>query len=275
MRDFEEVHGGILLLRCRDEHVLAEIGEERQCLHTLMLQQTVKREVPPFEHAPVHWRPLGKDDVAGLLPHRLEGQCVAPNDVPLKDESDGLPAFTVGVVLKQRGVENAVKDAVQPFAALPDVVVENVNTVDRGHREHGVALEVELRLSVAFLDNSQLSFQNYSNEVPIAASGFEETGVDPFRLLLHEIKHGIDLATAGQHLAMIRDPLLRYDMRPFHRISRLIVFALTDMASLFLPVSLSCFQSQSRKRVCACHSNSRRLGRELWSGGRLMAWRSS
>ena len=66
--------------------------------------------------------------------------------------------------------------------------------------------------AVALSHDSQLPLQNYRQEVPVAASGFEETGVDPLRFLLHEIEHGVDHALPGQHLAMICDPLLRYDL---------------------------------------------------------------
>src|SRR5947208_1914702 len=125
MRDFQEVHGGILLLRCRDEHVLAEIGDEQQCLHTRMLQQTVKREVPPFEHTPVDRRPLGKDDVLGLLTHSLESQCVAPDDVPVKYESDGVPAFVLSTILEQARVEIALENFVKPVSALARIIVQN------------------------------------------------------------------------------------------------------------------------------------------------------
>src|SRR5439155_20322294 len=152
---------------------------------------------------------------------RLEGQCVAPDDVALKDEPDGVPAFVPSVALEQTGVDG-VEDAVKPLAALPYVVVQNVNTVDRGDGQDSVALKVQLRLAIALLHSSQFPFQNHTKKIPVAAGGFEETGVDPVRLLLHQIEHGIDLALPGQHLATIRNPLLRDDLRDFHRRSAFV-----------------------------------------------------
>jgi hypothetical protein len=81
-----------------------------------------------------------------------------------------------------------------------------------GIRKDSIELNLQLRLAIAFLDDRQFPFQNHAQEVPVAASGFQKAGVDPLRFLLHQIEHGIDLSLSRQHLAMIRDPLFRYDL---------------------------------------------------------------
>lgn len=70
--DLQEVSWRELFLRRGNEHVLAEIGEERQFLHPFVCQQPVEGEVAPLQQAAVDRRPLRKDDVCRLLAHRLE-----------------------------------------------------------------------------------------------------------------------------------------------------------------------------------------------------------
>ena len=65
-----------------------------------MPQQSMKREVPPFELVAVDRRPFGKHDVARLVANGLERQRVAPNDVPFQDEPDCFPAAVLGIACK-------------------------------------------------------------------------------------------------------------------------------------------------------------------------------
>src|SRR6266571_1025973 len=116
-----------------------------------MPKQLVKREVPPLEHAPIDRRPFRKDDVAGLLTCCIERQGITPDDVPLKDETHRLPALVLRAVPEQPRIEITVEDAIEPLPALPDIVLQDVNAVDRGNGQDGVTLKVELRLAVTLL----------------------------------------------------------------------------------------------------------------------------
>jgi hypothetical protein len=104
---------------------------------------------------------------------------------------------------------------ISPFTG--DHIFLYLHAVDGGDGQNGVSLKVQLRLAVPLLNHRQLSFQDHGQKVSGAASRFKKSRFDPLGFLLHQIKHGVDLAVSGQHLAMIRDPLLRYDLR-FHRL---------------------------------------------------------
>ncbi len=54
-------------------------------------------------------------------------------------------------------------------------------------------------------------------KLPSPQAGSRKRESIPLRFLLHEIKHGIDLALPGQHLAMIRNSFFRSNLCSLHR----------------------------------------------------------
>jgi len=171
-----------------------------------LFQQTVEREIAPFQKAPVHRRPLGKNDRPGVVTGGLQRKRVAVDDVPFQDVPDGFAAVIVGLVFEQSQVDQ-IEYPEKPLAALPDVIFENIDAVEGRHGQDGVAFKVELACAVARLDHAKLAFEDFGQEVSGPASRFEEARVNPLGLGLHQVQHGIDLALSGQHLSMIRDPL--------------------------------------------------------------------
>src|ERR1700734_1685291 len=105
MGDLYEMDRGIFPYWSGDKYVLAKIREKRQLLlvfqareqwdlHSfLMPKQLSKRELPPLEHASIDRRPLRKHDIAGPFTNRFQRQCIAPDDVPLKDKTHRLAAL--------------------------------------------------------------------------------------------------------------------------------------------------------------------------------------
>ena len=57
------------------------------------------------------------------------------------------------VYFEEAGIIIEVEHTVKAVTALPDVVLQDVNAVDRGNSEDGIALEIQLRLAVALLDH--------------------------------------------------------------------------------------------------------------------------
>src|SRR5580704_6619340 len=105
--DLQEMDGGMFPYRSGDKDVLAKVGEKGQLLLAvqsreqrdlhglLMAKQFAKREVSPFQHAPVDRRPFRKDDMARLLTYCPERQGVAPNDVAFENKPHRLAALVL------------------------------------------------------------------------------------------------------------------------------------------------------------------------------------
>ena len=81
--------------------------------------------------------------------------------------------------------------ASKPVAALLDVVLLDIYTVDGRHSQDGIAFIIKLALAVASLNHAELAFEDFRQEVACPAGRFEEARVNPFGLGLHKIKHGV------------------------------------------------------------------------------------
>lgn len=69
-------------------------------------------------------------------------------------------------------------------------------------------LPLEAGLTVLEFHGSELSPQDLHEEVPAAARGLQEAGVNPLRLVLNHVEHRLDLPGWGKHLPVVRDALL-------------------------------------------------------------------
>ena len=95
----------------------------------LLIEQERKKKISPFQHAPIERRPFGKDNRNPWFIPGLQVEGIAPNDVALKDEPDGLAAVIVCPVLKQAQI-NQIKYSKEPVATLLHVIFLNINSVN-------------------------------------------------------------------------------------------------------------------------------------------------
>src|SRR5680860_102949 len=170
------------------------------------------------------------------------------NDIRAQDESDRFAACILSLLPKESQVIQ-FEDAEKPLAALLDVILENVDAVDTGDGQNGVALVFELALAVALFHNAQLAYENLRQKVARAASRFEKTRFDALGLLLDQIDHGVNFPLAGIDLAMIRHALFRDDVFVVHHCSSLSLF--WSAPPDFTHSSISSFLNfQSRPILC-------------------------
>ena len=166
----------------------------------------MKGKIAAIEHAAIDGRPLGKDDFSWIITYCHQREGVTTYDIFFKDVFDRISAILLRLLFEQAGVF-FVEDVKKPLAAFYDIIFEDVYAVDTGHGENGIPLIFQLAIFVPGFNNTQFPFENFRQEIARAAGRFKKTGVNPLRFLLYKVKHGIDLAFAGQHLAMVGYPL--------------------------------------------------------------------
>ena len=64
----------------------------------------------------------------------------------------------------------------------------------------------------AGLADGEFAPENFNQEVTVAASGLQETGVEALRLRLHKVEHRVHFAGIGEYLAVSRHPFLGLDL---------------------------------------------------------------
>ena len=103
----------------------------------------------------------------------------------------------------------------EPFAAGRGIVGQELDAVDAGQGPDGIVLVLELGVLFGFdacLADGEFAPENFNQEVAVAASGLQETGVNPLRLRLHKVEHRVHFAGIGEYLAVSRHPLLGLDL---------------------------------------------------------------
>mgnify|MGYP006954686152 FL=1 len=131
-----------------------------------------------------------------------------------QDISGGLDAAVLALGAEEGPV--LLREAVQEaFPAGGGIIGQDFDAVDAGDGPDGIVLVLELGVLSGFDAgdaNGEFAPENLDEEVAVAASGFQETGVNPFRLLLHKVEHRVHFAGIREYLAVSRHPLLGLDL---------------------------------------------------------------
>jgi len=72
---------------------------------------------------------------------------------------------------------------------------QNINAINRGDGENGIALEFQLALAVTEFHDAQLALQNFRQKFPSPQAG-SRNGIQSVPFLLHQIEHGGDFPSA-------------------------------------------------------------------------------
>lgn len=148
------------------------------------------------------------------LVHALVGEGIAVDDVLGQEISGGLDAAVLAPDAEEGPV--LLREAVQEaFPAGGGIIGQEFDAVDAGDGPDGIVLVLELGVLFGFDAgdaNGEFAPENLDEEVAVAASGFQETGVNPFRLCLHKVEHRVHFAGIREYLAVSRHPLLGLDL---------------------------------------------------------------
>lgn len=148
------------------------------------------------------------------LVHALVGEGIAVDDILGQDISGGLDAAVLAPGAEEGPV--LLREAVQEaFLAGGGIIGQEFDAVDAGDSPNGIVLVLELGVLSGFDAgdaNGEFAPENLDEEVAVAASGFQETGVNPFRLRLHKVEHRVHFAGIREYLAVSRHPLLGLDL---------------------------------------------------------------
>lgn len=129
------------------------------------------------------------------LVHALVGEGIAVDDVLGQEISGGLDAAVLAPDAEEGPV--LLREAVQEaFPAGGGIIGQEFDAVDAGDGPDGIVLVLELGVLFGFDAgdaNGEFAPENLDEEVAVAASGFQETGVNPFRLRLHKVEHRVHL----------------------------------------------------------------------------------
>ena len=148
------------------------------------------------------------------LVHALVGDGIAVDDVLGQEISGGLDAAVLAPGAEEGPV--LLREAVQEaFPAGSGIIGQEFDAVDAGDGPDGIVLVLELGVLFGFDAgdaNGEFAPENLNEEVAVAASWFQETGVNPFRLCLHKVEHRVHFAGIREYLAVSRHPLLGLDL---------------------------------------------------------------
>src|ERR1039458_3065709 len=86
-----------------------------------------------------------------------------------------------GLVREQPAIVR-IKNSQEPVTTALDVVLQNINAVNRGDSQNGVAFVFDLRLGVAFFNDAKFAGQNLGQKITVATGGFKEAGINAFGL---------------------------------------------------------------------------------------------
>ena len=142
------------------------------------------------------------------------GEGVAVDDVFGEDVADRLDAGRFASRLEEDAVLFR-EIGQESFPAGGGIVREKLDAIDARNGPDGIVFVLKLGilfgLDAAFAEG-EFSPENLNQEIAVAASGFQETGVDPLRLRLDQVEHRVHFAGVGKHLAVSRHPLLGLDL---------------------------------------------------------------
>lgn len=165
----------------------------------------IKLEVTPRElHDTGDGRPLAESD--GLVLGGAVGQCVTTDDILLEHVAE-----TFFIACRAVFFANLAHHlGKQPLTASLGIVGQDVDAITGTHGNQ--ALELPFHLGFNVLQKGKFATEDFDKEIPVAAGGFEETAVEPERLIAHEVEHSVHLSWISEHLAMVSHPLAAFDL---------------------------------------------------------------
>lgn len=153
------------------------------------------------------------DPLVGLV-HTLVSEGVAVDDVLGKDVTGRFKATVLASGFEERPV--LLREVNQEaFPTGRCIIGQQFDAVDAGEGPYGIVLILKLGVLSGFdagLADREFASENLYEEVAVAASGLQETGVYPLRLRLHKVQHGIHLTGVGEHLPVSGHPVLGLDL---------------------------------------------------------------
>lgn len=176
--------------------------------------QVAKLIVAAVHHPLPYHAPLADHNPLVGMVGTAVAEGVALNDVLAEQETDTLHTFGLTRIGKQRFVL-LHKIVQQPMSASLGIVGKEFDAVDAAHRQYGILLILQLGVLLGghpLAANLQFAPQNLYQEIAIATSRLQKTGVEPLGLRLHQVEHGIHLARIGEDLAMVGHALFRFDL---------------------------------------------------------------
>lgn len=148
------------------------------------------------------------------LVHTLVREGVAVDDVLGKDVTGRFKATVLASGFEERPV--LLREVIQEaFPAGRCIIGQQFDAIDAGEGPDGIVLVLKLGVLFGFdagLADREFAPENLYEEVAVAASGFQETGVYPLRLRLHKVQHGIHLTGIGEHFPVSGHPVLGLDL---------------------------------------------------------------
>ena len=153
------------------------------------------------------------DPLVGLV-HTLVSEGVAVDDVLGKDVAGRFKATVLASGFEKSPV--LLREVIQEaFPTGRCIIGQQFDAVDAGEGPDGIVLVLKLGVLSGFdtgLADREFASENLYEEVAVAASGLQETGVYPLRLRLHKVQHGIHLTGVGEHLPVSGHPVLGLDL---------------------------------------------------------------
>lgn len=167
--------------------------------------EEVELEVAAGElHAAGDGGPLAESD--GLVFGSAIGQRIAADDILLEHVAETF--FIAGRAVFFGNLFYHLRE--QSLTAGLGVVGQDVDAVAGANGNQ--ALKLPFGLGFEVLQKGKFAAQDFDEEIPVAAGGFEEAAVKSKRLIAHEVEHGVHLAGIGEHLAVVSHPLAAFDL---------------------------------------------------------------
>ena len=149
--------------------------------------------------------------VEALFVHAHQSQCVSANNVSAEDEANSLSCLIVGFLLADSFIF-LVPNSKEAFTASQDIIHHQVNAVNTGNSQDSILFIIKGASAVLSPDFLQLTPKNLRQEIAIAAGRLQKATVNTLCFLFYEVKHGVDFTLSGEHLAVIGNPFLRFDL---------------------------------------------------------------
>ena len=98
---------------------------------------------------------------------------------------------------------------IEPLLTGSHIVGQQLHAIHRTDGEGGIQFVVVSALTILALHHLEFTALNFDEEIAVAASRFQESGVDTLRLFLHQVEHSIHLTLGGINFSMLRHSLTR------------------------------------------------------------------
>lgn len=190
-----------MIFRWGEDFVLSQISEEGVLFpEGRHLGEGVESEVSPVELAFPEVGPFAERDRGPG--GGLHGEGITVNDVDRKDGRGGVNTFLAGVTADEP--DEYLKEVLPAFV---NVVFQEFDAVDGHEGEEGVMELLEVAAAVSGVDGCEFSAEDWDEEVPGPACRLQESGVNTFGFVGHEVDHCFDNLWRGEHFPVVDHPL--------------------------------------------------------------------